>query len=105
MFILTSVKALKFVTMASKLGMFLIFLTKFCSRGGVEKGCNCENRILVSVFKLNFLELPGLFLIGTCLGGNDPEIKKDSVSKFFQILRIKVSISKPLDVNVGCQVN
>ena len=86
MFILTSTKALKFVTMASKLGMFLIFLTKFCCRGGVEKGCSCENRILVTVFKLNFLELPGLSLIATCLGGNDPEIKKDSVSKFFQIL-------------------
>ena len=98
-------KALKFVTMASKLGMFLIFLTKFCSRRSVEKDCNCENRILVSVFKLNFLELPSLFLIGTCLGGNDPEIKKDSVSKFFQISRFKVSISKPLDLNVGCQVN
>ena len=52
----------------------------------MEKGCSCENRILVTVFKLNFLELPGLSLIATCLGGSDPEIKKDSVSKFFQIL-------------------
>ena len=75
-------KALKFVTMASKLGMFLIFLTKFCCRGGVEKGCSCENRILVTVLKLKFLELPGLSLIATCLGGNDPGIKKDSLGRF-----------------------
>ena len=52
-------RALKFVTMASKLEMFLIFqktvtFPKFCSSRGVEKGCNCENRMLVTVFKLNF---------------------------------------------------
>ena len=48
----------------------------------MEKGCSCENRILVTVFKLNFLELPGLSLIATCLGDNDPGIKKDSLGRF-----------------------
>ena len=78
--------------------------------------------MLVYVFKLKFhsqldnqsihhhfcstvLKLPCLFLIATCLVGNDPGIQRESLSRFVQIFRIKFSISKPLGLNVGCQDN